>query len=337
MEIRDILDRWLPILSHKRKLELNYLIQTILDEIKLNIEKGTIEIVERIKEDLGDIVFREVPSSIISCIGMIICISYVSMVWYNDRRHVERAYHASLLYIDLDYTIDRKDDSDEYVKFIGEFIYSDLEALKSGKELQSIPDGHKNIKWYRSLIGRNINILNKVIELFNAEVDSSRIQTKTKSYKKIKRITVQKSKKTAEFICAILEIDNVEMIDEVIRWGYITQLIDDIYDIEDDMKVGILTMPVYELRKRGNIDKVVIEAITTIDSIPSRYNLLKVIFLYILTYVLTKFSKLITIDLMKIIDPYTTIDYRYNTDFNLMYNKNAGLPDEICDKKIVSI
>jgi hypothetical protein len=313
--VGDTLSRWIRVFSHREKIRLNYFFKSLVGEIRES--NSDISIVKDMRRDLGSEIIDNIPCALPSCLGMFIAISFLSITWYNNIRFKERAYYASLLYIDLDYTIDNSDDPSEYIRFIGDFINDDVKALTTGAELSPVPEGHRNLTWYRAMIGRNLKILTKVQELFNVEVLSSYIQSKSNSRKKLNEITKDKSGKTGEFICAILEIEDGDMIKDVINVGYISQLIDDMYDIREDMKENINTMPSHDIIKRGNMDDVLIETIIGIGSLDCKYNLLRYILLLITLYIVTRHYQYFSKKLLVYIDPYTILDFRYHLDLDL--------------------
>jgi hypothetical protein len=317
MEFELVLKRWLPILSHGNKIRINYIISSCIDSLREEVGEDRIGIITNMKNDLGVDTIKKIPFSLPSCLGMYVCIIYISMVWYNERRHMDRAYYLSLLYIDLDYTIDNVENSDKYVKFVDDFLQHDMSKLKKGMPLPPLPEGHKNLVWYRKMVGRDLNILSKVIELFQAEVQSGIIQRKRTSRNELKDITIRKAGKTAELMCAILEIDNKDMIQDVISVGYIAQLMDDLYDLDEDKLMGINTLITHEVSKRGNVDRIVKELIVLIGGLHHKYNFLRIILLTISMYIISRRCDYISTPLLLLIDKYTSLDYRYNLKLEL--------------------
>jgi hypothetical protein len=317
MAFEVILKRWLPILSHRNKLRLNYLFSSCLVNLHNEVQENKIDIISNMKKDLGSDILEKIPFSLPSCLGMYVCIMYISMVWYNERRYMDRAYYLSLLYIDLDYTIDNTKNPDKYVKFIDQFLKRDMYLLKKGMPLPPLPEGYNNLVWYRKMIGRDLGILTKVIELFEAEVHSGIIQRKSTSKKQLKDITIRKAGKTAELMCIILEITNNDMIQDVVHVGYIAQLIDDLYDLDEDKLMGINTLISYELSKRGNVDRIAKEIITLIGGLDHKYNILRIILLNITMYIITRRCDYISTPMLMVIDKYTNLDYRYNLKLEL--------------------
>jgi len=313
-----MINRWAPTTSHRYKVRINYIVGYILSKLKLTIYNGDVGLTRNILDDIG-YTLKLSQYSITSCISMYAVICIVSMIYYHKIKNFNSIYYASILYIDSDYTVDLSPEPQEYIDHINSIIQDDIKWYESHGEIPECDEKtDKNIRWYRLMIKDRPQAIYKVFDLFDSEIRSSVIQMKKNiSREELMKITLEKSKDTAHFMCAILDIDDDDFRDTLSFIGYICQLVDDFYDMDEDKKAGIKTLFTYDMEKYGNVDQLFEEIIKCLYSLDNKYNLIRLCMLHFTLYIPTKFNVISTV-LMLQIEPYILVDNRYGVSLEML-------------------
>lgn len=305
--VEKVLKKWLVVISRSTRATINRLTQCLLNDVKYG-HVGLNSLVYRMMNELGELTFIA-PEALSASIGMYYMMNYMSFKVHGHLICESLAYYTCLLYVDVDYTLDSSlYNKEAYTHEVLEFLTRDKECIDSGKPLMD--DGNvRRYVWYRKLIQYNPSLINPILELFRAEIQSHKIQRVGASFEELLAVTKHKSVTTNLLLCAILKIDNVEYIEAFSHAGYISQLLDDMYDLENDRRDNIETLATYDLRTNGTLDNTFSLVVTEIGKMRCELNELRMAFLTFLVYIPTK-SKVLSSEFLHMIDPYILVDAR---------------------------
>lgn len=315
VETLEILDKWITVNSHKDKIIYNYTAGAILHNI--NSDENCGEIYNMFRSEIYDLSGFP-PEAIAAGIGMYTIMCYLSYKVHGNILDKSSIFYICLLYIDLDYRVDHIDNPHSYIKNVKSFIEKDLEDYHEHSKLDVYNGEDKRFIWYRNIVEKNPDLIRLVYDLFTSEVKSYYIQKQSFIISEdiLRKITKEKSKNTAKLICGILDITDPEIIDQVIELGYISQILDDILDLDEDKRDNIKTMVTHQIKYCGNIDKLFNELISLIDGVKGEYNELKILMIHLSLYAISKY-KILSSKFMIMVEPYILIDHRYNVDLKL--------------------
>lgn len=310
-----VLEKWMPITSRATRASINRILRGILDDVR-DGKVGLGSLVHRMVNDLGWLT-NIAPEALTAGIGMYYMMSYMSFKVHGQVINEPLIYYTCLLYVDLDYILDSSsEDKDRYIHDVKQFLLYEKTCIRKNKALppirhkvvNGVPQGNRYV-WCRKLIEHNTMLIDPIMELFSAEVHSYRFQRVGISRKKLLRITYSKAKTTNDLLCAILNITNIAQIKAFAHAGYISQLLDDMYDIENDNRDNIETLATYDLRMDGNMDRTFSLAIGEIGEMKRDLNELRMMFLATATYIPTK-SRVLSMCMYHTIEPYILVDAR---------------------------
>ena len=320
-KITDILGKWLSITNHRKKIRYNYFAGSLLYIIKNNQNDSSdisdTEIYNKFKKEISNL-SEFPPEALAAGIGMYMIMSYLSYRVHGEIINKDSIFYICLLYIDLDYIIDSTKNPKKYISSVQKFIESDRKEYKRTGKIKEYTGNDRRFVWYRKIVEENLNLIEHIYNLFVSEAKSYFIQKKTPFVTRsfLKSITKEKSKCTAELLCAILNIFDLNVIQDVVQLGYISQILDDMFDLDEDRRDGIHTLVTFELENSGNIDNLFEELLEKIDNIENKYNEIRIGMFYLALYTISKY-KILSREMMLLVEPYILLDHRYNINLKL--------------------
>lgn len=94
-----------------------------------------------------------------------------------------------------------------------------------------------------------------------------------------------KGARTALGAHAILHADDPQWRLDLYRIGACVQLLDDMHDVDIDTQAGINTIATYEVQRCGNLDILMYYTLERIESVSTKFNLVKTLLAHLATYV----------------------------------------------------
>lgn len=95
-----------------------------------------------------------------------------------------------------------------------------------------------------------------------------------------------KGARTALGAHAILHGDEYRWRLDLYRIGACVQLLDDMHDINIDVQAGINTIATFEIQRCGNLDRLMYYTLERIESISTKFNLVKTLLAHLATYIM---------------------------------------------------
>lgn len=247
----------------------------------------------------------------------------MSICQWGRFKHNRSMCEFNLLYLYVDHHIDDPnlpmDQKASFIEHITGVMRSDLKSLNNNEPYQEFDyDGILKgvIPIYRSMINNNANVLESLIELFNAEIRGMVTQFASVNRNTYYRSARDKGGKTTRFIQMLLT-DGTEKdpdhLKNVERIGICFQLVDDIIDVVTDIDDGINTVATFDLRSTGNIDRSIDDAAREISLIQAPFQLFKVALNLILCYAVSR-SRYVSSNIKRSLRPYTYFDNSLGLD-----------------------
>ncbi len=223
---------------------------------------------DRIKEINYDFVDGAKESGALCFFGSII-MSLLQLGYINN---IDNLFTFSSCYILIDHYID--DDTIEMKDKI-----NTIKQLNSFIKLKTSVSNNPIIQAISDKYIEMITLLPKsepyLKDLFDIEIKTMLLQTKDNLTRdEYLEICESKGGITCLAIQSLLEL---KITDDEYNLGACIQLVDDILDIDDDIKTRINTIATYDYKKYNNIDNLIVYTINRIDNMSSKYNMFKII------------------------------------------------------------
>lgn len=303
MRSLEILRKWFPIMSAKKKYAINLFAKSIMSEIY--IDHGSLNAF--IKQNLTQ--FPVIDHLYLSGMTFYMSAILLSLCINGNIRNKDSIMSGALLYLIVDNTLDSNDPKDikDFVKLINFVINSDLDAINAGYPLDnSMINLDSSIKFYRNMVQNNRDIIIATKDIFESEVLSVKIQSKSDLTRKdYMEMAKDKGGKTGILLYKIVS-DQYDDINSAYKIGFCCQLIDDIMDLQEDIDNKINTIATYDYKNNCNLDILFNETLEHIDSIDNKFNMLKYACMILLLYVTSKYNILST-DMYRKIYPHIYI------------------------------
>lgn len=211
--------------------------------------------------------------------------SLIFIMHYNDYQSKIRAiFLYDMLYICIDNFIDNVND-----KLLKKIFITNCRNILNEKYIKTDNEMINTIQdTYKELISICPNIKLDLIEIFNAEINGVDIQNNDKlNEKDYYNIGCLKGGLTVKILHKIIDNTiNLELEQASYEIGIIMQFIDDMIDVNDDIKNNINTIATYQYIKYGNIDKLYIETANRIININKKYTIFIMLYCIFLFYIL---------------------------------------------------
>jgi len=234
----------------------------------------------------------------------------ISLLNYGHIEEIEGLFTFALCYMIVDNFLDNntvKDyEKEDFIKNISSFI---LEGKNiNNNQVLSIAS-----KRYLELIERVPKCKEYIIKLFESEIKGVKIQ-KNKDFERNIYLEIAKEKGglTSACIGIIIGLNN----EEIIKLGENIQFVDDLLDIQDDIKLNIFTLARFDLENK-NLDEYLYETIKSINNLNSVYNVFKIILLFGIILAIHDNPNHISKELDDIIQKYNLFD-KETTKYNLI-------------------
>ena len=252
--------------------------------------------------------------------------SLIFIMHYNDYQSKIRAiFLYDMLYICIDNFIDNVND-----KLLKKIFITNCRNILNEKYIITNNEMINTIQnTYKELISICPNIKLDLIEIFNAEINGVDIQNNDKlTEKDYHDIGCLKGGLTVKILHKIIDNTiNLELEKASYEIGIIMQFIDDMIDVNDDIKNKINTIATYQYIKYGNIDKLYIETANRIININKKYTIFIILYCIFLFYILY-------INPNNFSDNIKTKFNKYNLfEFNGSKILNKALFDNLINKK----
>lgn len=180
---------------------------------------------------------------------------------YGDKNFdINNNLDYTLMYGIVDHYIDNryisKEEKKSRMDMIKKIIYQGYKPENMTKPIEILYNIYVKHKHRKNVV--------KYIKLsFEGEYKSYKMQYKSHNEETYKKICGEKGSTMYFLHKAINGLDINEEIDYKI--GYIGQMVDDISDIDDDIKKGINTTATYVLEKEGKLDRLFEELLSEVD------------------------------------------------------------------------
>jgi hypothetical protein len=137
---------------------------------------------------------------------------------------------------------------------------------------------------YHELVSDRPELQAAIADLFKAEVEGLAVQTNPNldrdSYY---RMALRKGSATQLVLPVLAQEASATAVAYDI--GAVTQLIDDCLDIKEDQAVGISTIATYDLAHDGTLDRLWLDILTRIASLPPQFNIYRTVLATFTVYV----------------------------------------------------
>jgi len=242
-------------------------------------------------------------------IFLIYSVIYKCINYYNDDK--ESIYDYIILYMLMDQYIDDStiddDKKTEVIKQMVILIY-DPYQYKNMKLIDPILENMAIT--YIKLIIKYPNIKKSFINLFNIQIKGHIKQKNTNlSREDYYDLSIHKGIYTNNVLCDIYGItdDQEKLLNNEI--GIIVQLIDECSDVNEDINSNIYTIATYDLDKTGYLDNIIIDIMERIDKINNKYIIYKILFTYVVIYIVSQNNKFFSKNLNLIFKYYDIYTY----------------------------
>lgn len=283
-EICDVLKKWLPPMNEADKIALKNIIVYNTDNIGSLLIKKYIEL---LKPYINILTYHGIEYIASGILFFYLCLIYI-MHFPDWGRHIEDIILYNLLYLLVDHYIDDKVSEVKDIVISQMYIlinnpYCKLELADPILELIS------NI--YSKLISHCPNIKDIIILLFEAEVESAKIQNSSNlDREQYYNIALKKGAYTVQVLQRIVENNDRDISDISFNIGAILQLIDDSVDVIIDRDSNINTIATYDLKNYGNLDRLWVDIATRISNLDNKFLVFKIIYTVFVMYIPTKYQ-----------------------------------------------
>lgn len=232
---------------------------------------------------------------------------------YNDGKNddTESIYDYIILYMLMD----------QYIDDINMDDWKKNDVIKQMVILISDPYQYKNMKLidpilenmsiiYIKLINKHPNIKKSFINLFNIQIIGNIKQKKTTlSREEYYDLSINKGMYTNNILGNIIGIIGEDEILINNELGIIAQLLDECADVKDDISSNIYTIAIYDLDNIGYLDNIIIDIIERVDKLDNKYCIYKILYTYIVIYIITQNPNFFSKKLTYLIDYYDIFTY----------------------------
>lgn len=305
--IHDKIKKWIPTKSDTTSFN-NFLLKLYTLCLGIDFSPGIKQFTQRISKIKYDFTSAAYSSGAV-CFYFSMIMSLLQLGYINN---IDQLFTFSSCYILIDHFLDDETIPMEIkiknIKQINEFIgsvTSDTTNFNTNSNnitkidspiIQAV--GDKYIEMVTQLPGTTKHLK----ELFHAEVKTMYLQTHDNLDRKTYLdICEWKGGLTCTAIQSLL---GLEITEAEYKLGSSIQLIDDMLDINDDIKSKINTIATHDYKKYGNLDELLIYTIEQIDAIDNKYNFYKpILFLELVLAVHTHRDKYTT-TMIELIEPF---------------------------------
>lgn len=294
----EIAKKWIPSLNDKNKKKMmDYInsenipcIGLINDYIKIIREHGDIS--KYFNQENGD-------ACVSGFIFFYFCIIYI---FCNEKSYIDHKDDIvlyNILYILVDNHIDDNTISQESKQNSIDQMYK---LLNDPNKLDYISDEKIKLiaNTYNKLLLRVPTIKNRLIDLFQAEIDGLYIQSlNTHSLETYKNICYIKGGLTMMVLHTVVSTDDSP--ENTYDLGIVIQLVDDLVDVNFDRDKKINTIATHMLEKNLNLDELWIDTMYQIDNLDIKYTIFKIICSTIMAYCVVRNKNNFSNDLYKIV------------------------------------
>ncbi len=328
ISVREKISKWIPSKSDDNKLK-DYMIKLYTSFLSVDLSS----MFDHFSKRVNKIEYNFVESAITSgamCFFGSLTMSISQLGCINN---IDELFTFAACYILTDHYLDDNTilmkDKKETIRQINNFISND-QGLGSGGNGKGLGNGQDNgtdhtqntqinspiIKVvadnYISLVSKIPTSEKYLRKMFQAEVKTMYLQT----HSDLDRNTYLKISewKGGLFTNAIQSILELEVTQADYDLGACIQLIDDILDINDDIYLGINTIVTHDYKTYGNLDKILIYTINSIDKLDKKYNIFKIILTWGFTLAVHNNREKYTKEMVEMMDDF--IYYQKSTTKN---------------------
>lgn len=298
-----IVRRWLPNIDHDDKVKLNNILTgteitsgTLLLRKYISLLKPYSKIL-RIDHNP-----REEDCIASGAVFFYGCLCYI-MHFNNSGSHIEDILYYNILYILVDHYIDDIKVSSIVKHHAIDQMFMLLHDPMCYKKLNlSDPSFELIAITYHKLISRCPAAKRSIIKLFQSEIDGLSIQNKSNHTRNVYYdIALRKGGETMEVLRSI--VDNDDLSQATYHLGTIVQLLDDMLDVNSDMKNNINTIATYDLINKGNLDELWTDTIYRINDIDPKFIIFKILFMFFAVYIPYRNENAFTSELVSVVKP----------------------------------
>ena len=313
--ISEKIEKWIPSKLDQTNIN-NLLLKIYTFSLGIDFSPVICQFNNRIKEINYNFLPGSTSSGAICFFGSII----MSLLQVGRINNIEELFTFSSCYILTDHYLDddtiSMNDKIDTIKKITKFIGDNKpqtvkpQTVKSqtidSPIIQAVAD--KYIKMITNIPNSN----HYLKELFRAEVKTMHLQTQNNlSRDEYLYICEWKGGLTCN---AIQSLIGLEITDTEYILGACIQLVDDMLDINDDIKLKINSIATYDYRKDGKLDKLLIYTVNRIDNMNRKYNFFKPILLLGLILAVHTNRDKYSSEMLNIIEPYVHYDHETTKD-----------------------
>jgi hypothetical protein len=231
--------------------------------------------------------------------GFIFFYGAISFVWhYKDwGNYIEAICHYNTLYLLFDFYLDSASISSKNKLMLVELLKTTLEEDGVKWTLEDIKTINDPVittlfETYYKLVSVYPETIIYLRKIFNEQVAG--FYEPKKSAKFLYDSSMKKGGYTLELLCSIVGETDTQIKEATFNIGCIVQFLDDMMDIEKDIKANINTIATnyyYSDQSTKLFDELVLDIATRIDHLPPFFNLYKVIGTNALWYVINTIPK----------------------------------------------
>ena len=334
--IREILSRWFPYIGYKNKIRVGTFVKNLVSSWTRSNETNFLtsgapgESINEITEALEGCLTQNVDTSIlkVSAIGCYLSGWMLGFSYFGYNRNINELTNLVRCYLHVDFILDSSSDEmkKDLIEKVGKILTSDLQNLRAGHDVDpDLEHLHPSFKFYRRMVDKKLERVERLFDLFRSEVKSVKIQSSNdlprETYLEMAR---EKGEHTGLLFAAVLDVpitDNEENFKQFKLMGYACQLLDDIVDLFKDQADGITTIATHDLEKFGNIDELFKLTLRLVDQFDPLYNFIRYGFMMVLTHAVSRPDNIFSLELRRLVDPYIYIDYRYFGEIEGMFTE----------------
>lgn len=300
------INRWIPskYYDNKDRNSLLYLYSIMLGMDFSPLFKQYNQRIKTLEYDFMESVIASGAMCFFGSLLMSICqLGYV--------KNINNLFTFAACYILTDHYIDDNNVSSDDKKRTIEDINTFVNNIDLG-----IKDIYINDKTIRDVAEKYISMINKIPsshyhlkKMFQVEIETMYLQSKDNlSREKYLEISEWKGGLFCNAIQSILEL---EVTSAEYSLGSLIQGVDDIFDIEDDIHLGINTIATHDYKVYGNLDKILSYCINKTDELDKKYNIFKPVLYLGLAWAVHNNKNMYTPEMVNMMDHF--IYYRETT------------------------
>ena len=304
------LETWIPSkISETSKSGTNFN-RSLVSMYTLNLPILFSPIIREFRKRIKTVTYQFRKGSLVAGAACFVSCCVLSMAQKGYIKNIDALFTFALCYILTDHYLDdnniSKDQKKETVKQLNKFI-NDPSPRQTSNENEIVQAVGSR---YTDMINKIPSCSEHLKIIYNYELESTALQYKN-NLNRQEYLTIAEKKGGLTFL-AIQSLLEMEITNEEYKVGACIQLVDDLLDINEDIRDGINTIATHDLITNNNLDKLLIYTVKSICELNRVYNVFKVLLLPLLMFAVHTNKKMYSCEIIQILLPFIHFDESFN-------------------------